>query len=42
MRCSYANLHPDAFPEAAARLKAGLTYLTQHGMTPPPQPLVYD
>ncbi|GLC33937.1 hypothetical protein PLESTB_000820000 [Pleodorina starrii] len=34
IRCSYANLPPEKFPEAVARLRVGLEHLAAHGMTP--------
>ncbi|KAG2432782.1 hypothetical protein HYH02_012914 [Chlamydomonas schloesseri] len=36
IRCSYANLPPDQFPAAVARLRAGLEHLVAHGMTDMP------
>ncbi|KAG2424660.1 hypothetical protein HXX76_014384 [Chlamydomonas incerta] len=37
IRCSYANLPPEKFPAAVARLRAGLEHLVAHGMTDMPQ-----
>ncbi|KAG2496482.1 hypothetical protein HYH03_005308 [Edaphochlamys debaryana] len=36
IRCSYANLPPEKFPAAVARLRAGLEHLAAHGMTDMP------
>ncbi|GFR53019.1 hypothetical protein Agub_g15711 [Astrephomene gubernaculifera] len=40
IRCSYANLPPQQFPRAVARLRAGLQHLVQYGMTDMPQEAV--
>ena len=42
VRCSFANLHPDAFPRAAARLRRGLEHLKLHGMGGAPLPPLAD